>query len=118
MRGLRLPLQLIRYKVDGEWDGKTYKLGKPMEYCTKGGIIWTVPKGFVTECAAWIRRRGRFEEAAVLHDFLYSEKVGRKYADKIFKEAMERACCPKWRINMFYYGVRAFGWMPYYFGGK
>lgn len=118
MRGLLKPLQLIRYYIDGEWDGKTYQLGKPMEYATKAGIVYTVPKGFITDCASWVRRRGRFEEAAVMHDYLYSIKAGYSFSNRVFKEMMERAGCVRWRINLYYYGVCAFGWTSYYFGRK
>ena len=119
MKGLITPLALIRYYGDDdEWDGKTYELRKPLTYLTKGDVVHEVPKGFITDCASWVRRRGRFEEAAVMHDYLYSINAGYRYSNRIFKEMMERAGCYRWRINLYYYGVTCFGWTAYYFGGK
>jgi len=79
-------------------------------YESKAGILITVPKGYLTDFASWLKPTGRYVEAAVIHDYLYGTKAGRKYADNMFKEIMTRGGCPQWRINMMYYGVRAFGW--------
>jgi hypothetical protein len=100
------------------WHRQKYTLHKPLEYAAKCGILIVVPIGFVTDFATWIKPRGRYDVASVLHDWLYHSRAGRRYADKIFKEAMVRAGCSRARINMMYYGVRCFGWIPYYFGGR
>jgi len=118
MKGLQTPLSLGRRYIKNVWDGKTYVLLTPMLYLTRSNIYHEVPAGFVTDCASWVRRRGRFEEAAVMHDYLYSQQAGFMYANRIFKEMMERAGCARWRINLYYYGVCCFGWYAYHFGGK
>lgn len=103
----------------GDWDGLHYRLMDDMIYKSKSGIIYTVPKGFISDFATWLRSSGKWAEASVLHDYLYSkegsEEYGttRKQADDLFKEMMTRSHCPRWRINMFYYGVRMFGWYFY-----
>lgn len=115
MKGLRLPLRVEPNREDGkEYDGRQWKLIAPLVYETKDGIIHTVPIGFVTDFATWIKPTGRYQEAAVVHDYLYYTAAGRKYADHIFKEMMERGGCTRARVNMMYYGVRCFGWWAYY----
>ena len=115
IKGLYKPLQLMRdYSAGRDWNGRTYVLGADMVYETKSGIIYTVPKGFKTDLATWIKPSGRYLEAAVLHDYLYSIAAGRKIADKLFKELMYRGGCTRFRTNIMYYGVRLFGWWSYY----
>jgi len=116
MKGLLTPLAVKRHIDDEKWDGKTYVLTKDLKYLTKAGKTIRVPAGFRTDFASWVRRRGRFEEGAVIHDWLYATKAGRSYADRIFKEVMERAGCSRWRIIMMYWGVRLFASPWYYLG--
>lgn len=103
----------------GEWNGRDYRLLDDMVYESKSGMIYEVPKGFVTDFATWIRSSGQWAEAATMHDYLYSAEGSKQYgttrkqADGMFKELMTRAGCPRWRIHMFYYGVRLFGWYFY-----
>lgn len=116
MKGLLSPLSLARqHDSEGKWDGRTYRLLKPMTYVTKDHVMHTVPRGFVTDCATWLRTRGRFEEGAVMHDYLFEQRAGFSYANRIFKEMMERGGCPRWRVNMMYWGVCCFGWWSYIF---
>lgn len=115
MKGLRLPLRVKPAREDGDrYDGRTWELTSPLVYECKMGLIITVPAGFKTDFATWLKPTGRYTEAAVIHDYLYSTRAGRKYADKIFKEVMERGGCTRARVNMMYYGVRLFGWWAYY----
>ncbi len=118
MKGLRLPLRVESARDADGYNGNSWRLTDPLVYETKAGIIITVPKGFITDFATWIKPVGRYTEAAVVHDYLYRIKSGRKYADRIFKEMMMRGGCTRARINMMYYGVRLFGWVPYYFTNK
>lgn len=118
MKGLLTPLAVSRIPKKRWWHRQKYCFVKPMEYAAKCGIIITIPINFVTDFATWIKPRGRYETAAAIHDFMYSVRMGRYFSDKIFKEAMTRAGCSRARINLMYYGVRIFGWVPYYFGGK
>lgn len=124
MNGLIRGLQVVPNRPNNDvWNGRDYKLIADMVYQSKSGIIYTVPMGFVTNFATWIRSSGRWVEGSVLHDYLYTKEGSNKYgttrkiADKLFKEMMTRSCCPRWRINMFYYGVRLFGWY-FYEGNK
>ena len=83
--------------------------------------IITVPAGFVTDFASVPRGlwnifppTALYKKAAVLHDFCYQSKcVSRAMADLIFKEAMGVLGVPQWKINLMYWGVRAWGWMGY-----
>ena len=81
----------------------------------------TVPVGFVTDFASspffvwsFIPPWGRYSKAAVIHDYIYQTKIRtRKEADGIFLEAMLVLKVPKWKANLMYHGVRAFGWIPW-----
>jgi lipopolysaccharide export LptBFGC system permease protein LptF len=57
---------------------------------------------------------GRQKKAAVVHDYLYQNRIGsRKYADDVFYEAMrvEGTWAPKaW---LMWTGVRLFGWFSW-----
>jgi hypothetical protein len=104
------------------WTQK-YALTKRLMYTSKiAAAIITVPKGFVTNFATWIKPRGSYEIPAVIHDYLYSKEGKERYglnrhqADRVFNEAMHRAGCSQFRINVMYYGVRLFGWWTYHFG--
>lgn len=114
MKGLLSPLSVERIPKKRRFQRQYYRLLKPLVYATKCGIILVVPEGFVTDFATWIKPRGRYDVASVLHDFLYGIKAGRPCSDRIFKEAMTRAHCSRARINLMYYGVRLFGWWAYY----
>jgi len=50
-----------------------------------------------------------------MHDFLYSVRAGRWYADCMFHLALRSEGVPKWKANAMYSAVRLFGWIPYYF---
>lgn len=118
MKGLLSVLSVERIPKARWWHMQKYRFLKRLIYASKSGVIHTIPVGFVTNFATWIKPRGRYDVASAMHDYLYSQKAGRHYADKVFKEMMERAGCTRARIHMMYYGVRLFGWFSYYFGGK
>ena len=79
--------------------------------------VFTVPEGFDTDfasvpralwllCPPW----GRYQEAAVLHDYLYhSQTVTRAEADRIFLLVMIEDGTKVWRAYAMYYAVRIFG---------
>ena len=115
MKGLLSPLSVKRLPKKHWWNLRKYELLAPLAYATKCGLIVVAPEGFITDFATWFKPRGRYEIPAVLHDALYDVLAGRSFADRIFKEAMTRACCGRARINVMYYGVRCFGWVPYYY---
>jgi hypothetical protein len=77
-----------------------------------------VPVGFTTDLASvprvlrsFVTINGIHRRAAVLHDWLYSNKMyTRKECDKIFKLAMLECGCSGFVANTMYLGVRAGGW--------
>lgn len=77
----------------------------------------TVPEGFQTDLASvprlpvvYLLAGATGNEAAVVHDFLYStQPCTRKQADDVFHEALLAAGAPRWRAWMMWCGVRAGG---------
>jgi len=104
---------------------KLWILDADMSYLDKLGVIYTVPKGFITDGASNIRllwslcppMSGKTAEAAVLHDFLYSKDCiwgfSRQECDEIFLETMLDAGTNKGRAYAVYSGVRAGGSSSY-----
>lgn len=88
------------------------------------GIKIVVPKGFVTDLASvpWpasmlIPKSGRFNQSAVLHDFLYSKRgkvnnreYSRAKCDLIFLEAMQVLGVHWFKRKIMYRAVRLGGW--------
>lgn len=78
---------------------------------------FTVPKGFQTDLASipapwrWIwPPHGHYTEAAVVHDWLYTENQVTKYlADFAFLMLMREYGVKEWKCKMFYWAVRKFG---------
>ena len=80
----------------------------------------TIPKGFVTDFASVpkmlhlvIPKHGKYDIAAVVHDFLYSELnvtgINRRLADKIFEFIMMESGVNCYLRKIMYLGVRKFG---------
>jgi len=118
MKGLKTNLGCKRLPKKHWWQLRKYELTHDLVYDTHAGITIVVPKGFITNFATWIKPRGRYDIAAVIHDYLYSElprsNRQRHYSDRIFNECMRRGGCSQARINLMYYGVRLFGWWAYH----
>lgn len=98
-----------------------YRLLSPLRYYSAVlGREIVVPDGFVTDFAS-IPRIGRIlisghgndRWAAVIHDYLYSEKFDRKMADAIFLEALEAKNVNVFKRRVMYRAVRTGGWMFY-----
>jgi hypothetical protein len=82
-----------------------------------------VPRGFRTDLASvprlpivyWLTG-GTSNEAAAIHDFLYStHEVDRATADAVLREASAATGVPAWRRWLMWAGVRCFGgshWEP------
>lgn len=96
-----------------------YILKEDFKYLVNELLI-TVPKGFVTDLASiprplWIffPPFGKYNEAAVVHDYLYSVQnttgLNRKLADKIFKFIMKECGVDCATREVLYLGVRNFG---------
>lgn len=97
-----------------------WRLVQDMMYQTKSGKIITVPKDFLTNLASVPRvlrpilnRNGKSRRPAVLHDWLYTNQVcvSRKEADKLFYEALRSEGMNWAGAQVYYRGVRAFGFL-------
>lgn len=98
--------------------GGGWRLTTPLVFeSLKAARTIEVPAGFVTDFASvprvpfayWLFG-GLADEAAVVHDFLYSTGVvPRKLADKVFAEACEAKGLAAWRRGAMWLGVRLFG---------
>jgi hypothetical protein len=83
------------------------------------GIFYTVPVGFKTDLASipwfaqwYIKKFGKHNLAAVLHDYLYSVSYNRKdrvKADKIFYQALLSCNVTARKARLMYIAVRIFG---------
>lgn len=77
----------------------------------------TVPIGFRTDLASvprlpliYLLAGGTSDEAAVIHDYLYSTReLPRKTADAVLSEASKATRVPAWRRGMMWAAVRLFG---------
>lgn len=103
-------------------DGLPFTLHQPLVY-TSALLqrVITVPAGFITDLASipqflWniLPPIGKYDRAAVLHDFLYRMGgVTKAQADGVLKEVMEFrqvAWATRWAI---YAGVRTGGWVTW-----
>ena len=99
--------------ADSKQIGKDkYRLQHDLYYRAVDGRIFLVKKGFIHDGASkgFLKRFGRYTNAAILHDALYGSKLlSRKEADKLFLEAMKSSNVVYLRRYTYYYAVRAFG---------
>ncbi len=104
-------------KVDTKFRFAVYL--RPFEYVTNDGEVILVPIGFKTDFASvpWafrlaIPKTGRYNEAAVIHDYLcYLSNKGlysRERADRIFREAMITLGVNERKIRKMYKSVSAY----------
>lgn len=112
-------LSLLAMRKNSVSDGDAmWILTEPLVYesVTLGRVL-TVPAGFKTDLASVPRvpilytlAGGTSDEAAVVHDYLYTVKiVPRGTCDDVFKEASRVTGVPAWRRNLMWIGVRLFG---------
>lgn len=95
-------------------NGRCWELLDNLIYKSSGTIV--IPKGMMTDFASvprwlWcvIPPHGRYNYAAVLHDYLYrTQQFPRKEADRMFLEAMKSSGVSKVRRWFMYFGVRLF----------
>lgn len=97
----------------------SWSILSPLKYQADSGVVYTVPIGFVTDFASVPRIPIIFDlvgdrgnEAATLHDWLYSKPHAvpdRETADKLLKEAALAQGCPAWVAWALYFGVRLGG---------
>lgn len=90
------------------------------------GAVIEVPQGFITDMAsvpklplAWLLAGGTANEAAVVHDWLYTahaavaRPVTRRQADAIFREAIPASEDPNAPAFLMWLAVRAAGWISW-----
>lgn len=98
-------------------ENNTWKTTREFSYhvgLEESDDIITVPAGFETDLASippiaemFIPKSGVYNQAAVLHDFLYSTMTRtRKESDKIFLEAMKVLGVPWFKRHLMYRAVR------------
>ena len=82
---------------------------------------YTIPAGFQSDLASIPRLLwaifppfGRYNKAALCHDWLYSTKVeARKVCDVAFKQLLLASKVERFKVNCFYLGVRLLGKFKY-----
>lgn len=105
-------------------DGKTWLLLEPFAYDVGeegSGQTIDVEVGFMTDFTSiprpfWavLPRWGKYGNAAVLHDWLYStQEYPRARADAIMFEAMGVLRVAAWQRYAIYWGVRGLGWIAW-----
>jgi len=79
-----------------------------------------VPKGFITDLAStenvpMFPSDDVYNQAAVLHDYLYAAEIFPRWLnDEIFKEALTAIHeVPRWKIPIMVFAVRVFGGFTY-----
>jgi len=77
-----------------------------------GGIPWIVAIGlFVAAIAHTLQHIGSYTKAAVIHDYLYGQRVfSRADCDAVLLEGMIACGTSKWKRIAIYGNVRLFGW--------
>ena len=108
--------------------GKRFKLHYDFTYLWKREYIEIrVKAGFETDFASIpkifriiIPKLGRWNKAAVVHDYLYQyaryyppTQITRKLADRCFLDAMIDFGVAKWKYNLMYWAMRVGGWMAW-----
>ena len=93
-----------------------YMLTMPLEY-QDGHKIHVEPAGFVTNFASiprpariLITGHGEDRWAATIHDYLYSKKYDRAYADAVFLEALKLSKVNWFIRHAMHKAVRVGGW--------
>ena len=115
---------LAEFTLAGLRDGsRTFRLTAPFRYDSRIGWL-TVPAGFLTDGASIPRifwsifsPTGSYFEAALIHDYLYSNvsawHIDRAKADEIFLDAMEEIGVGWLTRKTIYRAVRLGGWKGY-----
>ena len=99
---------------------KRWQLLAPLMYVDSDGGRYIVPTGFKTDLASIPRILyiilppvGRYDEAAVQHDWMYYAGCPKEWADDQFLEAMKSCGVSLAKRRAMYRGVRMFGGFAY-----
>jgi hypothetical protein len=130
MENLTLPSFSRRFLGEYDPDLDCWWVERSFEYTTelldRGLTKLYIPGGWHTDLASvpvWARwlipRSGKYNQAAVLHDWIYRSGgimrdengdiiciLSRKQADQLFYEAMKLLKVPKWKRKVMYRAVR------------
>ncbi len=99
-------------------DPNFFTLYEPLELKVNGLDPIKVRKGFRTNLASIPRpllmifnRNGKSRKAAVIHDWLYTERwETRKQCDDLFYKCLVDCGMWKWQAKIYWFGVRIGGW--------
>ena len=102
-------------------DGRDYRLAHPFGYWSELTGPVHVPREFVTDLASvpqifWniLPPFGKYQEAAVVHDYLYRTHLFSRYiADRVLLAGMKVRRVPGWQRFLIFWAVRLFGWGPW-----
>ena len=111
---------LIQPKLQPVGNGDEWELCDPFTVRIESddgddSVVLTVPKGFTTDLAsvprlpgAYLLFNGKARRSAILHDWLYTERYPREWADMVFLAAMENevGAIPR---TLMYWAVRLGG---------
>lgn len=99
------------YRQSGSY---SFELVEPLEYMTRGMKILRVPAGFRTDLASVPRAlwaafppHGAHSRAAILHDWLCIQG-DKRYADKVFEEALCSLGVTGWKRRAMVAAVRLY----------
>lgn len=94
---------------------KKYKLQHDLYYRALDNTLYKVCAGFIHDGASKgiLKHFGRYTNAAILHDALYSINYNRYKADKLFLEAMKLSNVGWLRRYTYWLAVRSAGWIPF-----
>ena len=93
----------VKAREDGNYD-ITVPVGLITDFASTPSILWSV-----------LPPIGRFSKASVVHDYLYIAQIGnRKWADRVFREAMLVSGTSHLAAWVYYRGVRALGWIAWF----
>ena len=93
-----------------------WRLTKPLFYFHKSGRVIVVMSGFVTDLdsvprvpGVYAAFKGRAVKSAVVHDWLYETQAGKRYADRMFLDAMKDEGIPAMYRYPIFFAVAFFG---------
>lgn len=97
-----------------------WELSKSFKVVLSSGEKITIKKGFETDLASiprlfWfiLPPFGKYNRAAVVHDYLYKQKTPRSVADREFLFLLKEDNVGLFVRTCFYLAVRCFGWISY-----
>ncbi len=113
---------LTELDLIGEPQPDLWRLGAPLVWCDPIYGRLAVPVDFITDLASiprlfrnlpWLDPNGLSRRPAVVHDFLYGSKTGRRFgkqfADSFLRAALLSEGATKGDAATFYYAVHWFG---------